>query len=201
MCFARIAEEVFPFVYYLRNASRLKVRSELPALLEDEAFRGYDRLPVDELDRRLAEEHERAVVLDDKTLKVTLFLSAGFSILGLGLTVISSSSSLLAKPASSLVGPTSLTLLFGVSVLYFILASWMALGAVRTYRKFGFGTRYALARQDSTSTALRAEHLARQETLNILRHCRNEAVFQAVRNGLILLLVGILAIPVVVYFG
>ena len=135
MCFARIAEEVFPFVYYLRNASRLKVRSELPALLQDEAFRGYDRLPVDDLDRRLAEEHERAMVLDDKTLKVTLFLSAGFSILGLGLTVISSSSSLLAKPASSLVGPTSLTLLFGVSVLYFILASWTALGAVRTYRK------------------------------------------------------------------
>ena len=201
MCFARIAEEVFPFVYYLRNASRLKVRSELPALLQDEAFRGYDRLPVDDLDRRLAEEHERAVALDDKTLKVTLFLSAGFSILGLGLTVISSSSSLLAKPASSLVGPTSLTLLFGVSVLYFILASWMALGAVRTYPKFGFGTRYALARQDSTSTALRAEHLARQETLNILRHCRNEAVFQAVRNGLILLLVGILAVPVVVYLG
>ena len=88
MCFARIAEDVFPFVYYLKNASRLKARSELPALLQDEAFRGYDRLPVDELDRRLAEEHERAVVLDDKTLKVTLFLSAGFSILGLGLTVI-----------------------------------------------------------------------------------------------------------------
>ena len=77
----------------------------------------------------------------------------------------------------------------------------MALGAVRTYRKFGFGTRYALARQDSDSTALLAEHLARQETLNILRHCRNEAVFQAVRNGLLLLLVGILAIPIVAYFG
>ena len=62
-------------------------------------------------------------------------------------------------------------------------------------------TRSSLARQDSNSIALRAEHLARQETLNILRHCRNEAVFQAARNGLILLLVGILAIPVVVYFG
>ena len=200
MCFARIAEEAFPFAFYLRNASRLKARSELPEILQYDDFREYDRLSVAELDQRLTEEHERAVALDDKTLKITLFLSGAFSVLGLGLAVISSSSAILAKTASSPIAPTWLTLLFVTSVVYFIVASWMALGALRTYRRYGFGTRYLLARQDSSSAALRAESLARQETLNILRHCRNEAVFQTVRNGLILLLVGILVSVAAVYF-
>lgn len=201
MCFARIAEEVFPFVYYLINASRLKARSKLPELRQDEAFRGYDRLSVGELDQRLTEEHERAVALDDKTSKGTLFLSVGFSVLGLGLAAISSSTWVLAKMTSSPVGPTWLIFLFGASVVYFLVASWMALGALRTYPKFGFGTEYTLALHDSNSTARRAEHLARQETVNSLRHCRNEAVFQAVRNGFVLLFVGILIILVAVYFG
>ena len=181
--------------YYLRNSFRLKARSELPDILQQESFRGYDRLSVKELDRRLAEEHERATVLDDKTLKVTLFLSAGFSVLGLGLTIIGSSSSPFMKTADPHVGPILFTGLFGVSVVYFLLASWLALGAVRTYPRFGFGTQYLLVRQHSDSTAFVAEHLARQETFNVLRHCRNEAVFQTVRNGLILLLVGIVAFP------
>ena len=196
MCFARIAEELFPFAYYLRNSLRLKARSELPDILQHESFRQHDRLSLSELDRRLTEEHERASVLDDKTLKVTLFLSAGFSVLGLGLAIIGSSSSLLMKTAAPQVGPILFTVLFGTSVVYFVLASWLALGAVRTYPRFGFGTQYLLARQHSNSTALAAEHLARQETLNVLRHCRNEAVFQTVRNGLILLLAGLLAFPV-----
>ena len=195
MCFARIAEELFPFAYYLRNSLRLKARSELPDIMQQESFRGHDRLSLKELDQRLAEEHERASLLDDKTLKVTLFLSAGFSILGLGLTIAGSSSSLFTNTAEPQVGAILFTGLFGVSVVYFLLASWLALGAVRTYPRFGFGTQYLLARQHSNSTALVAEHLARQETLNVLRHCRNEAVFQTVRNGLILLLTGILTLP------
>ena len=77
----------------------------------------------------------------------------------------------------------------------------MALGALRTYNKFGFGTKYTLAIHESDPKALRAEHLARQETVNNLRHCRNEAVFQAVRNGFILLFVGILTILAAAYFG
>ena len=199
MCLGRIAEELFPFAYYLKNASRLKARYKLPELLLDEAFLGYDRLSSEELDRRLTEEHERAVALDDKTSKGTLFLSVAFSVLGLGLAAISSSKWVLAKTAFSPVGTTWLILLFGTSVVYFLMASWMALGALRTYQKFGFGTKYALALHDSDPTALRAEHLARQETVNNLRHCRNEAVFQAVRNGFILLFVGIVTILVAVY--
>ena len=200
MCFARIAEESFPFAFYLRNASRLKARVGLPEILQYDDFREYERLSIAELDQRLTEEHERAVALDDKTLKATLFLSGAFSVLGLGLAVISSSSALLAKTASSLVAPAWLTLLFVTSVVYFIVASWVALGALRTYPRYGFGTRYLLDRQSPNSAALPAESLARQETLNILRHCRNEAVFQTVRNGLILLLVGILVSVAAVYF-
>ena len=201
MCFGRLAEEFFPFAYYLRNASRLKSRYKLPELLQDEAFLGYDRLSAEELDRRLAEEHERAVALDDKTSKGTLFLSVGFSVLGLGLTVISSSNWIPSKTESSPVEATWLVLLFGASVIYFLAASWMALGALRTYQKFGFGTKYTLALHGPDPSALRAEHLARQETVNNLRHCRNEAVFQSVRNGFILLFVGILTILVAVYFS
>ena len=195
MCLGHLAEELFPFAYYLRNSLRLKAQSKLADILEHEGFCRHNCLSLDELDRPLTEEHERASVLDDKTLKVTLFLSAGFSVLGLGLTIIGSSSSMFMNTTAPQIGPTLFTALFGVSVVYFLLASWLALGAVRTYPRFGFGTQYLLARQRSNSTALVAEHLARQETLNVFRQCRNEAVFQTVRNGLILLVAGILAFP------
>ena len=92
MWIARIVEELFPFAYYVGNASKLRKRSHLPNVLDAESLREYVCLSVAVLDRRLAEEHDRAAALDEKTLRVTFFVSAAFAVLGIGLTVIGNSS-------------------------------------------------------------------------------------------------------------
>lgn len=202
MCIARIAEELFPFAYYhFINARRIKARSALSEILQVEPFREYTHLPQEVLERRLAEEHERAAVLDDKTLKVTPLLVTALSLLSVGLTAIGFfSSSLIPKSASSLVlTDHGLPILFVLSIGSFVLsigcfifAGLTALGAMHTRPRFGYGTAHELHRLASNSTCYLAEQLARQEALNFLCQCRNAAVFQTTRNGIILLLVGAL---------
>ena len=187
----RMAEEVFPFAYYyFSSARKLNERSNCPDILAEEEFSKYPVVPKKVLERRLKEEHRRAVALDDKTLRVSFFLSSGFSVLGLGLTILGASD-LIAKAVSSLAPPILLTLLFVASTVYFLFSGFLALGAMRTYPLHGFGTAYELDRHKKSSKALLVKCLARQEVLNRLRHCRNEAVFQTTRNGIILLLGGI----------
>ena len=202
MCIARIAEELFPFAYYhFINARRVKARSALPEILEVEPFREYSHLPQKVLERRLVEEHERAAALDDKTLKVTPLLVTALSLLSVGLTVIGFfSSSLIPKSGSSLfLTDYGLPILFVLSIGSFVLsigcfifAGLTALGAMHTQPRYGYGTEHELHRHDSNSTGYLAEQLARQEALNFLCQCRNVAVFQTTRNGIILLLVGVL---------
>ena len=191
MCIARIAEQLIPFAYYyFSSARRLRARFESKGRLPEKDFAEHTDLPNKVLERRLKEEHQRAAALDDKTLRVSFFLSSGFSVLGLGLTILGSSD-FIAKTVSSLAPPLLLTLLFVTSTVYFLFAGFLALGAMRTYPMFGYGTSYELDRYRKSLKPLLAERLARQEVLNLLRHCRNEAVFQTTRNGIILLLGGI----------
>lgn len=193
MCFVRVIEEVLPFAYYLRTASRLMKRSQLPNLLNSDNFRSYKRLSVELLDKRLAEEHERATALDEKTLRVTIFVSAAFVVFGMVLTVVVNSNPQLIAATASVFGFPWLIAPFGLSLIYSVFATLTALGALRTYPRFAFGTAYQLARHTGSSASgeLQADQLARQEVLNTLRHCRNEAVFQSLRNCLLLLVMGI----------
>ena len=191
MRITRIAEELLPFAYYyFGSARRLRKRSMNPEILAERQFAEHADLPNKVLERRLKEEHQRAAALDDKTLRVSFFLSSGFSVLGLGLAVLGSSE-FIAKTVSSLVPPFLLTLIFVTSTLYFLLSGFLALGAMRTYQLYGYGTAHELERYRKALKPLLAKRLAQQEVLNQLRHCRNEAVFQTTRNGIILLLCGI----------
>ena len=69
----------------------------------------------------------------------------------------------------------------------------MALGALRTQPRYGFGTQYLLTLKGNDRRVTQADQLARQEIRNSIRQMRNEAVFQTVRNGMIVLAIGAVA--------
>ena len=121
--------------------------------------------------------------MDEKTFKLTLSLS-------IGLTVLGSMAAFLIKVVSSVTIQTISTILIYSGVLYVLFAGFVALGALRTLRSYGYGTQFLLQQKKEEQKIL-AEALARQETMNIIRHLRNETAYQALRNGLCLLFVGI----------
>ena len=97
----------------------------------------------------------------------------------------------LTKAVSSATIQTISTILIFPGLLYVLLAGFVALGALRTLPSYGYGTQFLLPQKDDQKVL--AEALARQETMNIIRHLRNETAYQALRNGFwLLLFVGIL---------
>lgn len=184
MCFSRIAEELFPFAHYLLRQRRLRRRSESEDILNEQQFAGYSALSAQQLTQRLDEERQRGSAMDEKTFKLTLSLSVG-------LTVLGSTAAFLVKAVSSAAVQTTLTIIIGLGLFYVLAAGFVALGALRTFPSYGYGTQFLLQQQGNAQNVL-ADALARQETMNNIRHLRNETSYQALRNGLFLLFVGIL---------
>ena len=124
-----------------------------------------------------------------KTFKLTLSLS-------IGLTVVGSTAVPLIRALS---GPGMQLIVgacIGLGLFYVLAAGFVALGALRTIPSYGYGTRFLLElselpQQDNRQTYLAAE-LARQETMNFIRHLRNETAYQALRNGLYFLFAAIM---------
>ena len=193
MWFSRTCEEIAPWGFFVARAKRQERRCRCKDLLNTGSYREYARLEEKELERRLTEEHQRSDALDEKTVKLTLSIAGGLSVLGLGLTVIGTTTSALDQ-AKALAGVTNYVIpLVTLSVVHFFGATWMALGALRTQPRYGFGTQYLLALDGGDRRVTQANHLARQEIMNSIRQLRNEAVFQTVRNGMIVLGVGAVA--------
>ena len=191
--FSRMCEEIAPWGFFFVRARRQERRCECKDLLKARAYREYETLPEEDLDRRLTQEHDRGDALDDKTVKLTLSIAGGLSVLGLGLTVLGTTTSALDE-AKALAGSTIyITGPIALSVLHFIAASGMALGALRPQPRHGFGTHYLLALRENNSRVTQADQLARQEIRNSIRQMRNEAVFQTVRNGMIVMGIGAVA--------
>lgn len=184
MYFSRIAEELFPFAHYFVRKKRLGRRSESEDILNEQQFAGYSALSAQQLTQRLDEERQRASAMDEKTFKLTLSLSVG-------LTVLGSTAAFLVKAVSSAAVQTTLTVIIGLGLFYVLAAGFVALGALRTFPSYGYGTQFLLQQQGNAQNVL-ADALARQETMNNIRHLRNETAYQALRNGLFLLFVGIL---------
>ena len=189
----RVCEEIAPWGFFIVLARRQEQRCKCKELLKAQAYQEYATLPEEDLERRLTQEHERGDALDEKTVKLTLSIAGGLSVLGLGLTVLGTTTSALDQ-AKTLAGSSYyVTLPVAVSVLHFIGASGMALGALRPQPRHGFGTQYLLALQANDRRVTQADQLARQEIRNSIRQMRNEAVFQTVRNGMIVLGIGAVA--------
>lgn len=178
---ARTGEEVFPFVTYLVSWRRLRelMNGENPPASPD-TLASYRNLGTSDLEKRLTEEHERAKSLDEKTFKMTFSLALGLTILGSVTAVLLGN-----------IGESTIAALmrFGItlSILYIFFGGSIALSSLRTLPTFGYGTGFRIAaKAASTPGELYVEALLRQEKANQIRQVRNEAAFQALRNGFVL---------------
>lgn len=181
MGISRITEEIFPFIHYAQRKKRLCQRSESSTILNCQGFTDYSTLPEEQLKIRLQEERERAQFIDEKTYKFILTLS-------IGLTVTGSIAVPFIRAVSNPTIQMMLTIIVGVSLSYVFVAGCIALDALRTFPSYGYGTQFLLELQKKKSKQpYLAEELARQETMNIIRHLRNETARQTLRNGLWLL--------------
>ena len=186
MSLSTILEEVCPFVCYVVRCRRLRRRAEAVDILDNRGFAKYGRLSPEEIAERLGEEHTRARAMDEKTFKLTLSFSVGLTIVGL----VTSS---LIDSVSGVKSQVILASFFGLGTLFVLVAAFLALGALRTLPAYGYGTGFLLALQQTENRhKVLADALARQETMNTIRHLRNEAAYQTLRNGLVLVVCGLL---------
>ena len=185
MSLSTIFEEVCPFVHYVFRCRRLRRRAEAVDILDNRGFATYGRLSPDELRERLGEEHTRARAMDEKTFKLTLSFSVGLTIVGLA-------TSSLVDTVSGVTSQVVLASFLGLGTLFVLAAAFLALGALRTLPTYGYGTGFLLELQQTENEHnVLADALARQETMNTVRHLRNEAAYQALRNGLALVACGL----------
>ena len=189
MCISRIVEELFPFVHYLKRTSYLRKRCKSKDILREEGYADYQTLSLQQLEKRLEEERQRASAIDEKSFKLTLSLSIGLTVLGLMVAFFS-------KSVSSAILQKVTAIIIGISLFYVLAAGLVALGALRTSQSYGYGTQFLLLLKKNSQTVL-ANALARQEIMNTIRHLRNETAYQALRNGLLFLFAGILVFLVI----
>lgn len=178
----RLLEELLPFIFYIKSANRkLHESSVVSKDRERSLYVAYEELAEEELTRRLTEEHERGKGIDEKTIKFSITIS-------LALTILGSAGSVVLKSIESQNLSMIASLLIALSVIYTISGGLLALGALKTLPTYGFGTNYLVQRK-SLGKEIVALALISQEKVNIVRQVRNEASYQCLRNGLILLLV------------
>ncbi len=174
----RAVEEVFPFLPFFVSRKKIKKlidnNDELTAKSEV-----YKALDADCLNNRIKEEHERGIKIDDKTFKFTLGLS-------ISLTVLAAASGSFAKYLPSNLFAEYISIACGFSALYMLAAGITALGALKTLPTYGYGTEHII-NQKAGGVSYLSQALFAQERMNIVRHLRNEAAYQSLRNGFILL--------------
>tara|TARA_R110002167_G_scaffold73411_2_gene205868 strand:- start:1523 stop:2221 length:699 start_codon:yes stop_codon:yes gene_type:complete len=174
-----ILEELFPLLIYLKNKRNILKNIGNSIYLADKS-KHYTVLGEVCIRERIKEEHERAIKIDEKTSKFTLGLSVS-------LTVLAAASGAFAKlvPESAYAAIISMTC--GVASIYMLLAGITALGALKTLATYGYGTEH-LINQKNEGIAYLSQALFAQEKVNIVRQLRNEAAYQSLRNGFIVLL-------------
>ena len=185
-------EEIFPFVIYFKNYKKLILKLNKVSILEEKGLTEYETIAIDKLQLRLCEERKRAVAIDNKTARMSLWVS-------LGLTVLSSSSALFVEQIPYLLARIIFLMLVGFGFLYFFVSSYIALGSLKTLPSYGFGTQVLLIKNNRQLQRKLADWLARSESVNSIRHIRNESTYQTIRNGL--LLMGLAIIVLLVSYG
>ena len=153
--------------------------------MSEREFTNYVDLSEDKLEERLKEEHQRASTMDEKTSKLTFSFSIALTFVGAAIVFLKNTVSPVVMQAGLSVLINSLIFL---GLFYSTMAGLVALGALRTAPRHGYGTPLLLE-QDTHRRKKLTESLARQEVINLVRHLRNEAAFQCLRNGLLLFIV------------
>ncbi len=175
----RAFEEILPFVTFrFRAKQKWHLVNKNEEILQVEEYQQYSEIDTVALDKRLNEERERGSAMDAKTSKLTLSLSIALIVLG-------SISTTLTEQITHAHARICFVALVMASTLYFLASGFVALGALKTLPLYGYGTRILLIDRDKLQQCL-ATCLAQNETVNIIRHLRNEAANQALRNGFVL---------------
>lgn len=189
----RIIEELLPFVFFPFRLKRLLNKAADPKIgNKDGEFSSYHNLDKKCLSIRLKEEHKRAKLIDEKTVKFTFLLS-------ISLTILGSIGGYFSKTLENEVLKLAISGISGLSVLYTIMGGLLALGALKTLPTYGYGTDFILKSKDNDDVKVAA--LAAQEKVNIARHLRNEAAYQCLRNGLIILMVSVILFTAAPFIG
>ena len=178
-----IFEEIFPFIFFVKN-KRKKINQIQTISVSEQKIREYGTLSVEKLNHRLSEEHERAIKIDEKTAKFTLGLSVS-------LTILSTVSGTLVKLLPDNDINSIIILLCGLSSVFMLIAGIISLSALKTLPLYGYGTQHELLVEEKGACHF-AEVLILQEDINIVRHLRNEAAYQCLRNGFLLLLTALI---------
>lgn len=181
----RVFEELFPFFYfyYISNKLLHKLHTADPNTTIE-----YLKLTNNQIENRLKDEHDRAQKIDEKTSKFTLGLSVSLTIIS---TMASGVVNFLPKNNLNEV----IAFIFGLSSLYMVTGGLLALGALKTLPKFGYGTHFEINKNSNTLVSA----LIGQEKVNILRHIRNELSFMSLRNGFLLIFISLLLCAFVFY--
>jgi len=183
-----IIENIIPAIAYALNRRKIFKKLWAPDCDNPDLVK-YRSLDSEILNRRLKEEHERAVKIDEKTFKFTLGLSVS-------LTIIAAASGSFAKflPVEGLGGVISI--ICSIAALYMLSAGIISLGALKTLLTFGYGTHHEVEFKANGAEYLSLA-LLRQEKVNIIRQLRNEAAYQSLRNGFFVLFVALILSVVV----
>ena len=185
MYILRFVEEIFPFVLYFVRSYRQRRRSELKEILNEGKFTDYVTISEHKIKKRLKEEHQRALTINEKTSKLTISFSMALTFVGATIAFLKT---IVFPEATQIMFSVLINLLIFLGLFYCIMAGLVALGALRSAPRHGYGTSLLLE-QDTHRKKMLAESLARQEIINLVPHLRNEAAFQSLRNGLLLFVV------------
>jgi len=130
----RLLEEILPFIFYLINRRKLLADADDSELIKDGGpLSSYRDLDEDTISTRIKEEHDRAKLIDEKTIKFTLTLT-------IALTLLSSTSTFISKAVAHGVFQSLSTALSGASAVYMLIAGLISLGALTTLPTYGYGT-------------------------------------------------------------
>lgn len=176
------AENTLPFIPYGQVTRMLKEKERREDILALEEYAGYPDLDEDVLESRLAQEHERAGRLDDKTVRLSFALTFGLAVLGV-VGGVAIEGELQATQAMSV----ALLFLGSVVGFYMAAAALLVAGSLQGEPWYGFGTYFAIElgrRGPGGRRRYYAEALARQELVNIRGYNRNTVTYLCLRNAI-----------------
>lgn len=174
----RALEEAFPFLPYIAYACRTVRKANGEAAPEQAT--SFEQLSEAELGARLQEERQRGAAMDEKTFKMTLSLTFALTILG-------TLSPLLLERIQASHLRTICGTMIALTIFYALAGGFLALGAMRTLTSYGYGTITLPRNKPGARRRLFADALARNELIGLVRHMRNEAAYQSLRNGFVCL--------------
>ena len=183
-----VLDQVFPHLGDWRFRRTIDQRIEHAKDRDSEEYDeyvAYTALEPDQLHQRLGEEKDRAEHVDDKTIRFLAALTIGFALLGVVVPLI------VDALESNALGRA----LIGIAVaagLYLLDAAYLAIQSMRTEALYGYGSKFLLDLRSDDDRDRRQLYIARdlwnQEQMNHRRSIRNEAVYLALRNGYLLII-------------